>query len=57
MRLKKFFDFINESVNSDMYWVSEENIKDIFQSLIDEGFSIEHLKYLLDIPDGQMVII
>lgn len=44
MRLKKFFDFINESVNSDMYWVSEENIKDIFQSLIDEGFSIRTSK-------------
>ena len=47
MRIKRWSNFIYESIQSNMYWISEENIKDIFQSLIDEGFVIKTSKVFI----------
>ena len=40
--IKKYLEFILESVDnkSDIYWIKEEEIKDIFQNIIDEGYII-----------------
>jgi len=41
MRLKKYLQFIKESVNDNsMYWIGEDEIKDIFQYVIDEGYDL-----------------
>jgi hypothetical protein len=41
MRLKKYLQFIRESVNDNsMYWIGEDEIKDIFQYVIDEGYDL-----------------
>jgi len=39
MRLKKYLQFIKESVKNDsMYWIDEQEIKDIFRYVTDEGY-------------------
>jgi hypothetical protein len=39
MKLKKYLQFIKESLNKDsMYWINEDQIKDIFQYIIDEEY-------------------
>lgn len=45
--IKRWSNFINESIQSKMYWLSEEDIKDVFQSLIDEGFKIRTSKVFM----------
>ena len=45
MRLKKYLQFIKESVNNDsMYWLDEQQIKDIFQYIVDEGYALSVTK-------------
>jgi hypothetical protein len=48
MRLKKYLQFINESEktvpDNDLYWIDEQQIKDIFQYIIDEGYSLSITK-------------
>ena len=39
MRLKKYLQFIKESLKNDsMYWIDEQEIKDIFRYVTDEGY-------------------
>lgn len=39
MRLKKYLQFIKESAEiSSLYWIDEEDIKDIFRYITDEGY-------------------
>ena len=48
MRLKKYLQFINESEktipDTDLYWIDEQQIKDIFQYIIDEGYALSITK-------------
>lgn len=45
MRLKKYLQFIKESLNDNsMYWIDEEQIKDIFQHIVDEGYTLSITK-------------
>ena len=45
MRLKKYLEFIKESVKNDsMYWISEDEIKDIFKFITDEGYPLSITK-------------
>jgi len=45
MRLKKYLQFIKESVNNDsMYWQDEQQVKDIFQYIVDEGYALSITK-------------
>lgn len=45
MRLKKYLQFIKESLNNNsMYWIGEDEIKDIFQYITDEGYSLSITK-------------
>jgi hypothetical protein len=47
MRLKKYLEFIKESVKNDsMYWISEDEIKDIFKFITDEGYPLSITKVL-----------
>jgi hypothetical protein len=38
--IKKYLEFILESVHNNIYWLKKEEIKDIFQNIIDEGYII-----------------
>jgi len=41
MRLKKYLQFIKESAETiSLYWINEEDIKDIFQYITDEGYPL-----------------
>ena len=45
MRLKKYLQFIKESLNENsMYWLGEDEIKDIFQHITDEGYALSITK-------------
>ena len=45
MRLKRYLQFIKESVNDNsMYWIDEDQIKDIFQNITDEGYLLNITK-------------
>jgi hypothetical protein len=48
MRLKKYLQFINESEktvpDTDLYWIDEQQIKDIFQYVVDEGYALSITK-------------
>ena len=45
MKLKKYLQFIKESMDQDsMYWLDEEQIKDIFQHIIDEQYPLSVTK-------------
>ena len=45
MRLKRYLQFIKESVNDNsMYWIDEDQIKDIFQNITDEGYVLNITK-------------
>jgi hypothetical protein len=45
MRLKKYLQFINESLNNNsMYWIDEDQIKDIFRYITDEGYPLSITK-------------
>ena len=45
MRLKKYLQFIKESLNNNsIYWIDEEQIKDIFQNITDEGYLLNITK-------------
>jgi len=45
MRLKKYLQFIKESVKNDsMYWIDEQEIKDIFRYVTDEGYLLSITK-------------
>ena len=45
MRLKKYLQFIKESVNDNsMYWIDKDQIKDIFHYITDEGYSLSITK-------------
>jgi len=45
MRLKKYLQFIKESLSDNsMYWIDKDQIKDIFQYVIDEGYSLSITK-------------
>jgi hypothetical protein len=38
MKLKKYLQFINESINNSIYWIDKEQIEDIFRNILDEGY-------------------
>ena len=45
MKLKRYTQFIKESLNNDsMYWIDEEQIKDIFRYVTDEGYPLSITK-------------
>jgi len=45
MKLKRYIQFIKESVSQDsMYWIAEDEIKDIFQYVTDEGYALSITK-------------
>jgi len=45
MRLKKYLQFIKESLKNDsMYWIDEQEIKDIFRYVTDEGYLLSITK-------------
>lgn len=45
MRLKRYLQFIKESLgDNSMYWIDEEQIKDIFQYVTDEGYPLSITK-------------
>ena len=45
MRLKKYLQFIKESLGDNpMYWIDEDQIKDIFQYVTDEGYPLSITK-------------
>ena len=45
MRLKRYLQFIKESLSDNsMYWIDEDQIKDIFQYVTDEGYVLNITK-------------
>jgi hypothetical protein len=45
MRLKRYLQFINESLSKNSaYWIDEDQIKDIFQNITDEGYVLNITK-------------
>jgi len=45
MRLKRYLQFIKESLSDNsMYWIDEDQIKDIFQNITDEGYLLNITK-------------
>jgi len=45
MRLKRYLQFIKESLSDNsMYWIDEDQIKDIFQNITDEGYVLNITK-------------